>query len=144
MLHLLKKTAKKETKFKTNPVSITFAIPSFVRIIFLTVNPTIVDNELKCIVHKTTITPLVVGRVTINQLLLRKWDQTTSFDLVNTFYSSNCRERPATPYENSNYLTECIAVKILDYLLKWRQICLRYFHNSTNLSCTRTFLSFHA
>lgn len=58
-------------RINTDPVGVTCGIISFVRIVIFTVNATIVNDELKGIVHETSIASFIVSFITIDELLLR-------------------------------------------------------------------------
>lgn len=72
------------------PVSVAGAITSCVRVIFLRIYATVLDDELKAVVHEATIAALVVGPITVHQLLLRQDFQISGYDLVHSFDSGDC------------------------------------------------------
>lgn len=61
-------------------------IPTFIWVIFLSVNPIVIYDKSKCIVHKSAVAAVVwINSVTINQLLFREADERSCDNLVDTF-----------------------------------------------------------
>lgn len=98
MKYFVHKWKPKEVELDVYPVRVTWTISSMVRVIFLSINATIVDDELESVVHKTSIASLVVWSITIHQFLLWQRDQLTGHNLVYPFHCTNGWERPATPF----------------------------------------------
>jgi hypothetical protein len=82
--------SRKNYGSKKYPVDITPSVRALVRVILLGVDSAIVDDELKCIVHQTSIAPLIVRSVTVDKLLFRQGDQVACNNLVDAFHSCYC------------------------------------------------------
>jgi hypothetical protein len=101
------------------PTFITASICALVWVVRLWVNPTILDNELKCIIHETTIAALILSLVTVHQFLLRKRDQVICDYLIDSLHGPNCWEGPATPCRIAPSVTSSKPSRY-SFCLRWK------------------------
>jgi hypothetical protein len=101
------------------PAFITASICALVWVVRLWVNPTILDNELKCIIHETTIAALIPFLVTVHQFLLRKRDQVICDYLIDSLDGPNCWEGPATPCRIAPSVTSSKPSRC-SFCLRWK------------------------
>lgn len=88
-------------------------------------NALILDNELNTVFHVASFASMIIAtRVSVDEFLLRKWDQLTSCDLSDPFCGSNCWECPAT---------SCSSKSTNEKKTHWicRKICTNMLSNNT-------------
>lgn len=78
------------------PALVTSTGDAFVWVVRFGIDTAVLDNELKSVIHKTTIATLVLLCITVYKLLLRERDQISSYNLVDSLYRPNSGEGPAT------------------------------------------------
>lgn len=74
---------------------VAFLVFSVVRVIFLRVQTTILDNKLEGVVHKSSFAALVVALVAVHKLLLTEAHNFSGFDVVYSLYGTGGRKGPA-------------------------------------------------
>ena len=78
------------------PALVTPTVGALVWVVGFGIDTSVLDDELKSVIHKTTIATLVLLCIAVYKLLLREGDQFSGDNLVDSLHRPNCGERPAT------------------------------------------------
>ena len=78
------------------PALVTPTVSTLVWVVRFGIDTSVLDDELKSVIHKTTIASLVLLCIAVYKLLLREGDQFSGDNLVDSLHRPNCGESPAT------------------------------------------------